>query len=525
MKNYILFFIFLFVIFLFLTKLSLSCITVPVYDGSPDGTCCDGQGIFDNDEDCGFCVENNNEAYCGQCFGEILVTGPFKCDEYWSSKCCCNGTESLTCVPIPNADERIWGDIDCGRLNAMVDCNGVVNSHFICNNTYYPSAPKCTLMKPTINSYSVSKTNININDNFSITVNSNCPNGLPGKCLLECIVMHPDGHKIYLNSWDVAGYVTLPDVTCDKIGNYIVDSCGIFTDFVEHDGWGSLDDDNTTISCLSVPDSESPTYGSNNDDTNSNPINSGTKVNVYAKWEDNYGLGKAIIKTNMTGNWENYTLCYLSDNSSWCNKTIDTTGYSGIICWNQWANDTSSNWNTTMPVHCFNVTQLPDNAPPAYSYDKDDSKNPVNEGSIVSVSVLWQDAHSGNTLSKGILKHNISGSWKDNNTITFTSDPQWFNTTIDTKGFSGVACWIQTANDTSNNINNVMPFHCFSVTTSSEATSITDAESALQSIRQSISSSSAEFSLKVLTLAFEFLGIVILVILLVLVVQQIVQSH
>jgi hypothetical protein len=406
--------LFIFFVFFYLLLLRIvlsdaaSCSTGYIGD-----QCC---GLITSGE---LCIENIDWGYCDE------YQQPVNCTDGWSSQCCCNGTAALSCsVPGLNpGDIRMWGDNDCGRSNATIDCDGIPNNHYICNSTYYPpETGKCNLLEPIIKSYLVSKTNIKPNENFSISVFNDYQNGLSGKYLIECKVSDPNENSIYLSSWDNDSLTTMPNITCSQTGNYIVNYCGIFTDFIKNKGWGSIDDNNTTISCSSTPDSKSPIYTYDSDDSKGN-ISTGEKVNLSVRWEDNVGLGKALIRINITGSWQNYASCFIFGPSSWCNQTIDTTGYTKKTCWNQWANDTSDNWNGTMPenIHCFNIIS--------------------------------------------------------------------------------------------------------SVETTSGTNVESELESNLESLRRSVSSSTAEFTTKFLTLAFQFFGIIILVVLLVLVVQQLVQSH
>jgi hypothetical protein len=165
----------------------------------------------------------------------------------------CDGFTALICTP--PAVERPGFDVrnltgNCGRTNAKIDCDGNYNSHKVCN---LGSPSSCALIEPTINSYSVSKTNIVVGESFSINVNGNCPhtlpNDLPGSCGIECRVKHPDGHNIELDTWSNDGSGVLPSVTCDQAGNYIVDYCVIATDFAINRGWGNGIWPDTIVSC------------------------------------------------------------------------------------------------------------------------------------------------------------------------------------------------------------------------------------------------------------------------------------
>ncbi len=159
----------------------------------------------------------------------------------------CSGDEALNCtVPsLPNpGDERLWGDNDCGRKKAKIDCDGIPGNKHVCdiNNN-------CVFTDPSISDYSVSDTLIDLGESFTVSVNGNCPTDFRGKCMIECRVIHPDGHFIELDTWDEDGTATLPSVTCDMQGDYVVDYCIVVTDYYDNSGWGGIDNTDTTIRC------------------------------------------------------------------------------------------------------------------------------------------------------------------------------------------------------------------------------------------------------------------------------------
>jgi hypothetical protein len=524
MKKYILLFLFaLLLSFVFCTANVLSDASL-CHHGFVGDQCCDGK------YGPSYCLENIDWGYCGG--NETWQNGdmPTNCtgdNDFWSNSCCCFGNAALNCF-IPDIglnDKRIWGDNLCERDNITIGCNGVVDSHYICNSTYYITPNKCALAEPSVNFYSVSRTSVTVGNNFSISVYGNLPFGLRGKYLIECVVIHPDGYKIYVDTWSNENYLELPNVTCDKLGNYIVDYCGIYTDFLVNKGWGSQDDANTTVSCISNTEFEPPKYIQDGDDSGGSVIE-GTDVSLYVKWQDNTGLGKSLVRTNMTGDWQNYTSCYLTGNSDWCNKTLNTEGFSGKICWNQWANDTLDNINKTMPedLHCFNIIEVPDTNPPTYASDGDNSGGSIREGTAVTANTLWNDNKG---LSSVSIVHNETGEWVASS-YPISGKSQWLNYNINTNNDTEkIICWYQNSTDLSGNKNDTMKdhIHCFNVVSSTASTSENNAGGALDSIRGYISSYSSEFSLRIITLAFELMGIIILVILLVTVVFQLVQSH
>jgi len=105
---------------------------------------------------------------------------------------------------------------------------------------------------------------------------------------------------------------------------------------------------------IPAEDTTPPTY-SQISDNSSGQVYQGTPVEVRTFWSDDTQLSTAIVRTNVTGTWENYTYCSFTTDTGWCNKTIDTSNTLGTVCWNEWANDTSGNWNKSMPINCFEV--------------------------------------------------------------------------------------------------------------------------------------------------------------------------
>lgn len=509
MKKYIFFFV-LIVILLSLKIVIAEDFCSTGYIGSQ---CC-AEIISEFD----YCVEGIDWGYCEFQYPQNCI------NDFWSPTCCCNGTIALKCNPIPNPGNKVWGDTDCGRLNATINCDSVPNSHKVCNTTYYPPATgKCTLIEPKIKNYYVSNSKLILGNTSNISVNGECPVGLPGKCLIECKIIKPDLSFIELDSWDVDGSATLPSFSCSQIGNYKIERCGVYTDFTSNSGWG--EENNTVNYVKCVLELTQPTYGYNMDNSQGAVI-AGTEVNVYVLWNDNQELNNAIFRLNKGLQWSNVSSCSLSGISKWCNTTISTTtsDIGKTFCWNQWANDSSDNWNNTMPVnaHCFYINEPPDILPPTYRYDMDDSQGSVNERTLVNISALWSDNKG---LSYANFMHNETGYWIVNST-TLSGIQGWYNYTLNTSGYGNeIICWKENSTDTSGNINNTMPnnAHCFNVIMYSEATSQTTVEPFYDTIR-SISSSSADFSMNVISLLFQFIGIIILTIMLIMLVQHLLQS-
>ena len=161
----------------------------------------------------------------------------------------CVGTIALNCqIPQPGSgNERLWGYVDCTRSNAEIDCDGKpIGSHYVCQDSV---AGPCTLIEPSISSYSVNPTSIEVGQSFSISVAGFCPSILPGRCLVECRAIHPDGHFIEVDTWDEDGSSIMPSVNCNQAGVYTVDYCVVKTDFAVNSGWGNSYPTDTQIIC------------------------------------------------------------------------------------------------------------------------------------------------------------------------------------------------------------------------------------------------------------------------------------
>lgn len=183
-----------------------------------------------------------------------------------------------------------------------------------------------------------------------------------------------------------------------------------------------------------------------------------------------------------------------------------------------------------------------DNTPPTHSYDGDTSGGSVTTGTMVKAYVLWSDEFE---LNYSVFRLRIgTGNWENVslNSCSLSGTSQWCNTTITTTSgdIGKTICWNQWANDIMDNWNNTMPNHCFNVVSPIKVISVTDSisfhftitssiktkstESFFESIIRSITASSSDIVIKFVTLAFEFFGIVILFILLVLLIQSLIES-
>ncbi len=122
-----------------------------------------------------------------------------------------------------------------------------------------------------------------------------------------------------------------------------------------------MDYENITI-VYTPPDTTPPTW--QNQGQNTSTPAEGDPVLLYAQGKDETALDYAVLSTNETGSWVNYSGVYGSpmdmgdavntwtwSNFTWQNTSI-TTGTK--VCWKIWYNDTSNNWNSTNEM-CFTV--------------------------------------------------------------------------------------------------------------------------------------------------------------------------
>ena len=195
---------------------------------------------------------------------------------------------------------------------------------------------------------------------------------------------------------------------------------------------------------------------------NTSEVNQGEPVKVYAYWNSEIELSKAVLLTNRSGSWEAETSTLssnplsLSGTAAWSNFTINTTKLFGYVFWKIKANNTGGEWNIT-DVMSFKVNDV---TPPKY-FNLGQNTSKVNESEPVKVYAYWIDNVNMSTVW---LETNLSGSWKPLNAqsyITIYSVENWSNFTIDTTNMYGYVFWRLNGSDTSGNknITSVMSFY------------------------------------------------------------------
>ncbi len=169
---------------------------------------------------------------------------------------------------------------------------------------------------------------------------------------------------------------------------------------------------------------------------------------------------------NVTDNMDKVMECYIYVNSTLVdtNSTVanatrtyfNETGLSAGLNQNWTVNCSDSANNSHQPSEIiFNIDQ----SPPYYTDTSDNSSGNVAEGSIVGISVYWNDNLG---LDTGILRTNLTSTWENSTYCGMSGSSGWCNGTINTTGYpETTVCWNEYANDTLGQSNNSMPATCF----------------------------------------------------------------
>ncbi len=104
-------------------------------------------------------------------------------------------------------------------------------------------------------------------------------------------------------------------------------------------------------------DQLAPTYSS----VASSTVIPSAPCSLSANWVDDTGLSYYILSHNNTGTFANTTVSFgASPSTAWSNQTVTLNSSVGnIVQWKYYANDTSNNWNSTMPWQNITVTAIP----------------------------------------------------------------------------------------------------------------------------------------------------------------------
>ena len=349
----------------------------------------------------------------------------WNCSVWDSTKKMCNTWNCTT-----------WNSTGANSRNYY--CSGVFNCTSWNSFTYDTTPPNITIQSPLNQSYNTTSVW------FNITLNepgSWCGYSLDGRA--NVTMTNSSGNWNNLNSSMTQSSHNVTFWCNDTAGNM-----------------------NKSATVYFVVDTTAPTYSSDSDNSGGSVIDTSI-VNVSVYWQDNLGLNASIFRTNKSGTWANASTCVLSGTSAWCNTTIDTTGDTGkYICWNQYANDSAGNWNTTMSqtVHCFNVTAL--NTAPKWSNNQSSTPNQyaaqlslfnVTWVDDVNVSTAWFESNysgSATNYTMFLLSGNkTNGTWSYNATIA-AGTYYWKSYTNDTaNAWNSTNTWIFTIAKADNPVN------------------------------------------------------------------------
>ena len=155
----------------------------------------------------------------------------------------------------------------------------------------------------------------------------------------------------------------------------------------------------------------------------------GQNVTLSAFWQDNFALDTAILEVNRSGETVNESTIALSGTSSWANFTYEIPDNitPGNISWQQYANDTSNNYNNTgqanITVYGYSTIATSSLSPSSMQItnttwmsctvlDADDSRPisgyTVNFWQKLSASPTYLPIGSNNTNGSGVAIHNFS---------------------------------------------------------------------------------------------------------------------
>jgi hypothetical protein len=117
----------------------------------------------------------------------------------------------------------------------------------------------------------------------------------------------------------------------------------------------------TTVSAdssVKVPltDTVPPTYSN----VGTNTTLAGQPCQFSVLWNDDMNVSMAFISHNNTGTWQyniTVTLVWINSTAVWANYTLTLNTTVGMVVgWYQISNDTSNNWNTSMPIQTLTIT-------------------------------------------------------------------------------------------------------------------------------------------------------------------------
>ncbi len=200
------------------------------------------------------------------------------------------------------------------------------------------------------------------------------------------------------------------------------------------DNWNS-----TSPETFTIQDTDAPQFSNLNDTPD--PQENGGFVNISSDVTDNVAVDEVWVNiTYPNGSWVNVSMTPGAGDNRFYNGTYpDIGGYSYIV----WANDTSSNWNST-GSETFTIE---DSDGPQFS-NLDDIPDPQENGGFVNISLDVIDDIGVDEVWVNITYPDSS--WVNVSMVPGSGNGWYYNNTYADLGLFSYVIW---ANDTSNNWN------------------------------------------------------------------------
>jgi hypothetical protein len=164
-------------------------------------------------------------------------------------------------------------------------------------------------------------------------------------------------------------------------------------------------------------------------------------------WNSYANVSGFIFGTNNTGSWVNQTYTkfstYYTSTSAWGSytTTLDST-VGDVVQWEEWCNDTGNNWaNTGLQSLTVTVTNT---IGPTFGYVTTDNLIAGQKADITA------SIYDNVAVSMYVFSWNNTGSWANQTTSAFSSNPATFSGTLNSTVGNTVQIEVY-ANDTSNN--------------------------------------------------------------------------
>ncbi len=215
----------------------------------------------------------------------------------------------------------------------------------------------------------------------------------------------------------------------------------------------------TDILSFQIKDATKPKWRNPGTNDSDNIINQGEQIKLVAQGWDFQSLDWAVLSTNETGVFVNYSIIDMSDAEAtwtWSNFTWDNSSFYGTLGFQIWYNDTAGNYNVT-DVFTVTVTEVVDNEPyynTTSGYLGVNTTIP-NPGDTVKYYSWWWDDNSLGLLNLYTLEWNETGGFINQTWQSSPGNNTWHNYSIQVPSsaegkFISARIWL---NDSENQFN------------------------------------------------------------------------